>query len=100
MTAIKPIGFFFDYWFFLSSDDDGPPNWWEGMDDTKLHLVNELRDGLSLYLLGFHQVRERAEHIRCKRSAVSIIIHGWLCKRNYLARINHNLDIFKFYTLD
>lgn len=51
MTAIQPIGFLFWLLVFLFSsddDDDGPPNWWEGIDDTKLHLVNELRDGLSL----------------------------------------------------
>jgi hypothetical protein len=66
------LDFFFGYWFFLSSDDDdGPPNWWEGIDDTKLHLVNELRDGLSLSLLVFPSgEKERAQHIRCKRAKV------------------------------
>jgi hypothetical protein len=55
------LDFFFGYWFSSSDDDDGPPNWWEGIDDTKLHLVNELRECVmvSLYLfLCFHQVRK------------------------------------------
>jgi hypothetical protein len=31
----------------------GPPNCWEGIDDTKMHLVNELRDA-DLSLSAFH----------------------------------------------
>lgn len=55
VTAIKAIGFHFGYWFlfFYYTDDDGPPNCWEGIDDTKMHLVNELRDA-DLSLSAFH----------------------------------------------
>ena len=54
MTAIKASGFHFGYWFlFFYTDDDAPPNCWEGIDDTKMHLVNELRDA-DLSLSAFH----------------------------------------------
>lgn len=39
--------------FFIILMMMAPPNCWEGIDDTKMHLVNELRDA-DLSLSAFH----------------------------------------------